>query len=370
MHLIVGTTAILALGRRPGLPEHGCHVDHAEQCHERIGTAPFHNELLAIKQIFTILVTLTRAVWSSLMSKIAVTGARGALGGSLVSVLAGSAGRSVVAIDKDKPDRGGPNVDVRCLDLRDFDELKAALEGVEKVFHCASLHGKDLHHTPHDTFFANNVLSLFNVLSICEQVGCSRLIVTSSTSIYGASIREIVSTPWYTETVTPLCTDVYDRTKLIGEQLCSDAARRANMTIVSLRTARFFIGDWVSHNIRKLYRDVDIRDVVQAHLLAEQADLPPGHHVYNIASEPCFHPQEGLRLYEDPGPLLYERFPILRDLVRERGWVLPLRIDRVYDINRAQQHLGYRPRFTFSHFLHNLPASPPSEREIREAVTV
>lgn len=296
---------------------------------------------------------------------VAVTGATGALGSALVSELA-RRGYRVRAIDirLDAIQERVLGVEYFQHDLASDDKpLAQILSGAQVVYHCAALHGKDLSSVSHDAFFTNNILSSFNVLSACETALCGRIVATSSTSIYGASRNEAEMAIWYDERSTPHCTDVYDRTKLVTERLCADAARRGCPAVaVSLRAARFFVGDVDDHNVRKLYRDVDLRDVVAAHLLAGTADLSPGHHVFNIASENHFSRSQAELLFRDPVRAISKQFPAVSKAAHELGWNLPDCIDRIYDIGRAKAVLGYQPAYTFGSFLRS-KAKQTLERE-------
>ena len=46
--------------------------------------------------------------------------------------------------------------------------------------------------------------------------------------------------------------------------------------------------------------------------------------------------------------------PGIEQLFARRGWMLPERIDRVYVISRAEQRLGYQPRYNFAEYMQGL----------------
>jgi UDP-glucose 4-epimerase len=87
--------------------------------------------------------------------RILVTGGAGFIGSHLVKRL-GDEGRAVIVVDdlsrgKSKNLVGvGAQVELRCVDLRDYRQVLEVLEGVETVFHLAArvgsvelLHGSD-----------------------------------------------------------------------------------------------------------------------------------------------------------------------------------------------------------------------------------
>jgi len=55
-------------------------------------------------------------------------------------------------------------------------------------------------------------------------------------------------------------------------------------------------------------------------------------------------------LYDAPAVLL-RYFPSLDKLFAQRGWERPKSIDRVYVIQKAEMHLGYRPKHNFKDYL-------------------
>lgn len=283
--------------------------------------------------------------------KVLVTGGCGVLGAALCRALS-RAGYAVLAVDRECG-TGSPmdNYSVYNMDLRNYSALTRLFDSVDAVIHTAALHGYHLPRTGHSEFFANNVLGLFHVLSACAQHNVRKLVVTSSTSVYGASAAAVGNCArWYDELSPANWTDLYDITKILAEKLCATYAEEFGIDVISLRVARFVGDDYVSHNVRKLFRSVDLRDVVRAHMLALGARGDAGHRIFNISAKSPFGRHEAHDLYIDASAVIERHFPGVRRLFRRRHWKLPGRIDRVYDISRAEAQLGFSPSYNFEQF--------------------
>jgi len=153
-----------------------------------------------------------------------VTGAAGFIGSHLCEALI-AAGHEVVGVDAFIPYyprevkeanlawlRGQPQFVFHELDLRS-DDLSAALEGVEVVFHIAAMGGLLLSWTNFDLYLTCNILATQRLLEATRGAGSVRQFVYASTSsIYGSNVTGPETT--LQQPVSP-----YGITKLAGEQL-------------------------------------------------------------------------------------------------------------------------------------------------------
>src|SRR4051794_27683708 len=113
---------------------------------------------------------------------VAVTGARGALGDSVLRrLLAAGDLRRVVGIDTGRGDL--PGVTWRKADVRD-PALASRLSGVESLVHLATDRRPDAPATERRTV---NVRGTENVLRAAASAGVSRVVVLTSAMVYGAS---------------------------------------------------------------------------------------------------------------------------------------------------------------------------------------
>jgi len=168
------------------------------------------------------------------MSRVAVTGASGLLGGNLAVELA-AAGHHVVAIR-----RAGTKIshleDVpiewRAADLGATDELARAFDGADCVFHCAAAVGVMRDVTPEIT--AANVTGTGNVIDAVIAARVPRLVHTSSVVAVGLSTdgRPCDETArWNFDTEG--MADAYSITKRRAEDLVNAARDRIDAVIVN-----------------------------------------------------------------------------------------------------------------------------------------
>ena len=150
------------------------------------------------------------------MSGLAITGARGTIGGVLLAALA---------------DRGPLGIDLPEVDLRDPAAARASIKGCESVVHLAwDTHSENfaLH-----TFCADNVQMTFNVVSACLAEGARRLVFASSVHAHGywppgayGQLELDVGTPAGERERAAVPDSPYGAAKLFGEALCRWAATR------------------------------------------------------------------------------------------------------------------------------------------------
>jgi UDP-glucose 4-epimerase len=99
-------------------------------------------------------------------------------------------------------------------DVLHRDLLRAAMEGIDGVFHFAALWLLHCHDYPRSAFEVN-VAGTFNVLEACLAAGVRKLVYSSSASVYGDAVREPMDEdhPYNNKTF-------YGATKIAGEAMC------------------------------------------------------------------------------------------------------------------------------------------------------
>jgi dihydroflavonol-4-reductase len=302
-----------------------------------------------------------------------VTGARGFIGAHLVQRLAGL-GMEVRALDLRPLIKSPARAQVHPyqVDIRDRAAVAPLLEGVETVFHLASLHlevGADP-----ATFDAINVNASANLVTLAAERGVRRFVHTSSVGVYGDAGRGV-----------PLQEDApkhpdspYERSKLAGERAVLARARdtgqglivlrpawvygpgcpRTDKLLRALRQGRFFYfgpGDNLRH-------PVYIDEMIDAFILA--ADAPDGvrGRVYNVGGPRIMPLREMVetfaRVARVPPPTRH--LPIALGYVA--GWAAELvchavnrqpplsrrsvaffRSNNAWDISAARSDLGFEP---------------------------
>jgi nucleoside-diphosphate-sugar epimerase len=160
-----------------------------------------------------------------------VTGAAGFIGIHLARRLARD-GYVVRAIDVQPmpPALVVEGLSYEQVDVREGGRLAGLLEGVDTVFHLASMHLSV--HASFELFQEVNVAAAADLVSACHHAGVRRLIHTSSVGVYGH-----VADPPAQENSPKHPENDYERTKLAGEEAARLRADELGMDVVILRPA-------------------------------------------------------------------------------------------------------------------------------------
>lgn len=180
---------------------------------------------------------------SSNLSPVVVTGAAGFIGSHLTDALL-ARGHEVIAIDRRSVDGPvaarnladaltNPNLSLHQVDLA-TDELDELISGAHIVYHLAAVPGvRDSWAERFPDYAASNVVATQRLLSTCERAQIPRLVLASSSSVYGQNSGPSAETdPTYP--MSP-----YGATKLAAEHLCLAHAARPD-TSTSVIALRYF----------------------------------------------------------------------------------------------------------------------------------
>jgi sterol-4alpha-carboxylate 3-dehydrogenase (decarboxylating) len=156
-----------------------------------------------------------------------VLGGAGYLGEKLTKALLGvGAVTGVVVFDLHQPAKPCPKVQSHSGDIREISALAPAFEGIDTVFHLASL--IDIRPAPTKLIDEVNVGGTKNIIQLCKAKGVKRLIYTSSIDVVfeGKPIRDGNEDLPYASTFF----NGYSRTKGEAERLVLKAADDALCT--------------------------------------------------------------------------------------------------------------------------------------------
>ncbi|MCX4745124.1 NAD(P)-dependent oxidoreductase [Kitasatospora sp. NBC_01287] len=288
-----------------------------------------------------------QAPWVDLLkpagvAKVAVVGGSGRLG-SLLTHLLTRRGVEVLVLDS-RPCESLAHTSFRYCDIANpATILPSAFDGVDAVVHLAALHGAHLvAGYPRGDFWKVNVRGTEHVLRAAHEAGVRRAVIASSTSIYGSG--SAVGEPAHVlDEAFPLRPeDVYDLTKLAGEELLRQYATQGAAG-VALRFGRFFFPSHVDYHLRKLSTGLDALDACQAIVRALASPVPAPFSAYCIASDLPLDRDQRARLGTELPAVLGEAIPELVEAARHRSVTLPARVGKSVDTGLARERLGYAP---------------------------
>ena len=240
----------------------------------------------------------------------------------------------------------------------------SAERGIEAAIHAGALHKPDIARYPAEAFAEVNVEGTRNLLEAAVAAGNDRFVFTSTTSLMisetvragreGGATRAF----WLDEGFGPLAPrNVYGATKLEAERLCRRIHDVHGLSVLVLRTGRFFPEEDDTHRDisgenRKanelLNRRLTVEDAADAHVAALEQAPALGFDTFILSAPPPFAPEDCDELIRDASAVIARAFPDAPDLYARAGWSLPAFIDRVYDPSRAEKRLGFRCRTDFA----------------------
>lgn len=265
--------------------------------------------------------------------KVLVTGANGFLGGKLLPLLAEK--HEVRGLVRTPPD--SPQFDFTLADVRDFESVRKALDGIEAVIHLAAMTAKPSAKDPltaHDI----NVKGTYNLAEAAVQAGVRRIVFASTIAVIGSLSKEFV--PEYVpvdENHPCLAKDTYGITKHLGEEILKAYSRQHNLATVCLRL------NWVQDTRAAgaspggqatFWSTVDYRDVMQAIILALETDIT-GNEIINVASENNWFNQDSL-------DLVRQHYP---NVIVDNGYFAQNPKRGIFSISKAQRVLDYQPQY-------------------------
>lgn len=131
------------------------------------------------------------------LQKVLVTGADGFIGSHLVEelVAAGCRVRAFVYYNSfnswgwldSLPGDFLDSIEVVAGDIRDRGSVARAMEGVETVFHLAALIGIPYSYDSPESYVGTNITGTLNVLEEARRLGTGRVLVTSTSEVYGTA---------------------------------------------------------------------------------------------------------------------------------------------------------------------------------------
>jgi nucleoside-diphosphate-sugar epimerase len=239
------------------------------------------------------------------------------------------------------------NVDLRhdrsphgqCLvaDLTDYGQAQDVLSRADAVVHFAAIPAPELR--PDGETFRINALSTYNVFAAAVSHQVRRVVWASSETVLGLPFNRPPDFAPIDETITPRPESSYGLSKLVGETMAAQFARRTGTAFVGLRISNIMEPDdyaefpafWNDPRLRmwNLWGYVDARDVATAARLALTAPIE-GAHVAIIAAADTVMSRPSADLMDE----IYPEVPLRRPIVGR---------ETLLSIETARSLLGYEP---------------------------
>ena len=301
------------------------------------------------------------------MQKVLVTGGSGFLGINLIRFLRGKGITDIASIDLvpfDYPEKG--EISAAVGDIRDVPVLRKAMEGATWVIHCAAA----LPLYSEQDIMTTDVDGTRNVLAAAQGFGVERMVMISSTAVYGIPDHHPLL-----ETDKLIGVGPYGKAKIMAEEVCLEF-RQQGMCVPIIRP-KSFIGperlgvfalfyDWAhtGHgfpmigNGRNRYQLLDVEDLCEAIWLTLTRDPATANDTFNIGAKQFTTMREDYQaVLDDAGlgkkirgfpaaPMIWAlRFLEMLHLSPLYKWVYETACeDSFVSIEKAERILGYAPR--------------------------
>jgi nucleoside-diphosphate-sugar epimerase len=299
------------------------------------------------------------------MSRFLVTGGAGFIGSALVRGLLGHGAKRVVVVDnlltghERNLDEVCGKVDFHRVDIRDYEALRKAMDGIDIVFHEAAIPSVPRSINEPVPSHEVNIDGTFNVLHAAKAAGVRRVIYAASSSAYGDT--EVLPK---VETMLPCPKSPYAAQKLLGEHYMSVWASCFGIETVSLRyfnvygprqdpaspysgVLSLFMTAILGHYAPTIFGDGEqsrdftfVDDVVALNIKAAEAPSSVSGKMYNAGNGGRITLNQAWALLQEiNGVTITPKYgPPRAGDVR----------DSQADTTRARRELGHDPKFTFA----------------------
>lgn len=233
-------------------------------------------------------------------------------------------------------------------DCADEALMRPLLEGADALIHTAGPHAPHVNEVLDEEFTRINVEATGNLYNWALASGMRSFLYTSTTALYGHTISKDTCT-WVDEGTPASPKSIYHCTKLEGEERLEDLADGA-LPVRVLRMSRCFPESAPLMASYRLHRGIDARDVGEGHALALMHEGPAFARFILSGATPLTR-QDCEGLAKDAPAIIRQRAPKLAEAFAQRGWELPLTIDRVYDPGAAATQLDWQTRWGWEEVL-------------------
>ncbi|HWB46085.1 MAG TPA: NAD-dependent epimerase/dehydratase family protein [Hyphomicrobiaceae bacterium] len=210
-------------------------------------------------------------------SRILVTGGASLVGSASAEALLQAGAAEVLILDNFfqgsteaiKHLQGDERLKLVPGDILRLPQLLAATAGVDGVLHLAAVMSLTMDQDPW-TGLDVNIRGTQNVVEACCINAVKKLVIASSSAVYGYGpgvAGDLVETTPFNSAGAPPAAILYGASKIIGEQLCRDAAAKRGLNYLALRYATVY-GE------RQHYRAANALYIIETHDRVRRGERP------------------------------------------------------------------------------------------------
>jgi dTDP-glucose 4,6-dehydratase len=174
--------------------------------------------------------------WKS--QSVLITGAGGFIGSHLAEALVNAGAHTRAMVHYNSAGRRGWVEESNCKgdmeivtgDIREVDSVRAALKGIDIVFHLAALIAIPYSYVSPSSYVSTNVLGTLNILQESRHSGVSRVVHTSTSEVYGSARQIPISEEHPLQGQSP-----YSATKIGADKLAESFHRSFGLPISIVR---------------------------------------------------------------------------------------------------------------------------------------
>ncbi len=175
--------------------------------------------------------------------KVVVTGAAGFIGSHLTEMLLENNAHVTALVHYNsnsqigwlKEIRQHPNLNIVAGDVRDPFQMSKLLANAEIVFHLAALIGIPYSYKAPQSYLETNIQGTLNLLEAAKLNGVGKLIVTSTSEVYGTAITVPIDEKHPLQAQSP-----YSATKIAADMLAKSYAASFNLPVTIVRPFNTF----------------------------------------------------------------------------------------------------------------------------------
>lgn len=171
-------------------------------------------------------------------TSVLVTGAAGFIGSHLTERLVSEGARVRALVRYNSAGSWGwlerspivGQIEVMAGDLRDRDSIRQAMLGATYVFHLGALIGIPYSYIAPESYVQTNVVGTLNVLQAARELGVERVVVTSTSEVYGTAQYVPIDERHPLQGQSP-----YSASKIAADKIAESFHRSFGLRVVTLR---------------------------------------------------------------------------------------------------------------------------------------